>query len=95
MQDLGIENTLDIDLFSKIVLQNQFDILDVIDSSQTSFQSEIDDSLLSKVGSRRYCWMLFLGLIPAQGSHIKQIEQLLAYRNLYYKKIGAVRQFKV
>lgn len=67
-QDLGIGNTLDVELFSKTALESGFDIMDVVQTSQCNFQSEVEDSLLSQVGSRRFCWMVFLGLIPCDGT---------------------------
>lgn len=38
--------------------------------------------------------MVFLGLVPSQGSQLQQMEQLLAYRQLYFKKMSAITQFK-
>lgn len=94
LEELGIQNTLDLDLFSETVLSNSFSVSVLLEVNQIKFVSEEEDSLVGRCGSRKFCWLLFLGVIPSHGSSEQWAEQLFNYRQLYYKKMAAVKLFK-
>ena len=64
-EELGIENTLDTDMFSETVLTESFNISSIVEVNQVKFVSEAEDSLIGKCGSRKFCWLTFLGVLPS------------------------------
>jgi hypothetical protein len=48
------------------VLGENYNWSNILDKNQIKFVSEHCDSLPRLTGSRRFCWSVFLGLIPSQ-----------------------------
>ena len=81
-------------MFAETVLSGSFSASALLEVNQIKFVSEEDDSLVGRCGSRKFCWLLFLGVIPSHGSSEQWAEQLYNYRQLFYKKQAAVKVFK-
>ena len=95
-----LESIFDAETFKLKILGENFNWNSIVDKNQVKYVSEHCDSLPRLTGSRRFCWCVFLGLIPSQidvhleNDHLQWITQLALYRKQYYKKMEAVMQFK-
>lgn len=61
---LGCQPSFDLQVFKQRVMSKEYDLKAAVDRSQLRFQSSICDSLPRLLGSRSFCWRVFLGLIP-------------------------------